>query len=164
MMLEAVVAAGDAAALDDGAAPGGAPPGVPDLMAALAGVPDSSRVRLQELEERRRAVQRERAQVRAQQVSEDRKRQRLLDRLRGVNTEDLLGIVAARFVAPQAKGKAVAKGKAKGKGKGKAKAPAEAADAAAAPIAAAPAPVAAAADDRGPLLAAADAAEVPADP
>jgi hypothetical protein len=36
-------------------------------MAALANVPDASKVRLQEIEDRRRELQRQRAQVRAQQ-------------------------------------------------------------------------------------------------
>jgi hypothetical protein len=79
--------------------------------AALANVPDTARARLEELEARERNLTRERAQLRAKAKAVDRKRQRLVDRARGLSAGDLMGLVASRLAAPAVKAKAKRKAK-----------------------------------------------------
>jgi hypothetical protein len=98
------------------------PVGVDPVLAALAAVPDASAQRVAEVSRRLHELQNERRRAVDQQRQEDRKRQRILDRLRGVSDEDVLGILAQRLAGPKAKAKPKAKPKAKGKGKAKAKA------------------------------------------
>ena len=63
--------------------------------------------------------------LRAQEVAAERKRARLLEKAKGLSTDDLLQILADRQQA-QAAAKAKAMPKAKGKGKAKSKAKADA--------------------------------------
>ena len=80
----------------------------------------------QELEARRKQILRERDEVRRALRNEDRKRQRLIEKAKGLSNQDLMDILAARAAAkakakPKAKAKAKAapsNGKGRGKGKG----------------------------------------------
>ncbi len=99
------------------------------ILMALTAVPDASRARIDEVANRMRELHNERKRVREVQKQEDRKRQRILDRLRGVSDGDVLGILAARLAGPKGEAKAKAKVKA-ASAKPKAKAKAQATPAA----------------------------------
>ena len=89
--------------------------------ALVAAFPDQSAARLSDVSQQIKALTDERKRAKERQKQEDRKRARLLDRLRGVSSEDMLGVLASRVTGSAAKGKAKAKVRAAGKGKAKAK-------------------------------------------
>ena len=97
------------------AAVGVAAPG-DGVWAAAAGIGDVAGHAVAALEERRKELRRERDAVAKELRNAERKRQRLLERARGLTDNDLLSILATRAAAkavPKAKGKAAAKATAK---------------------------------------------------
>ena len=74
------------------------------------------KARIDELERRKRELQRERAAVMAEQKKEDKKRARVLERFRSVDIDVMLEALAERCQAPKGKGKGEGKGAVKGKG------------------------------------------------
>ena len=87
-------------------------------------VGDASADALSSLMDRRRALKAERQAVTRAMRNEEKKRQRRLERARGLSHEDLLVLVGAKAAA-KAKAKAKAEAKAKAKPKAEAKAKAE---------------------------------------
>ena len=86
------------------------------VWAAAVAIGDEAADRLAVLSARNKALQAERRQLRTESRLEERKRQRILARARGLSDSDLLGIVGMRAAAkarvtakPKAKSKAVAK-------------------------------------------------------
>ena len=75
---------------------------------------------MKELEDRKRALKREREQVSREMHNAQRRRDRLMERARGLTDADLIQLIGARAAA-KAKPKAAPKGKAKAKAKAKAK-------------------------------------------
>ncbi|MDE0839248.1 MAG: hypothetical protein OSB41_09370 [Kiritimatiellae bacterium] len=87
------------------------------VWAFAAGIGDAAAGEVTALQQRRKELRHERDVVNRDLRNAERKRQRLLERARGISDDDLLALVAARAVA-----KSNAKAKAKGKAKAKAKA------------------------------------------
>ena len=87
------------------------------VWAAAAGIGDAAADEVAALQLRRKELRQERDAVSKDLRNAERKRQRLLERARGLSDDDLLALVAARAVA-----KGHAKAKANGKARAKAKA------------------------------------------
>jgi hypothetical protein len=127
----AAIAAGGLAASTtpcDGVADAAVPKAVPaappaaiapaaDVWAAATGVGDTTAAEVLALTKRRTELRQERNRVNKELKNAERKRQRILERARGLSDDDLVAILATRAAT-----KAAQKGKAKGKGNGKAKA------------------------------------------
>ena len=77
--------------------------------ALLADMGDVRADHVASLEERKRALQRERQQVANCIKAAQKKRQRLLDKARGLTDADLLSVVATRAASVKAKAEAKAK-------------------------------------------------------
>ena len=77
--------------------------------AILADMGDARADRVAAMEGRKRALQRERQEVAKCIKSEQKKRQRLIDKARGLTDVDLLSVVAARAASAKAKSDAKAK-------------------------------------------------------
>ena len=95
----------------------------PELAAAiaLAAVENPFVARRRELEDQRRALVAERQRLYDAMRNEQRRRDRIMERARGLTTDDIIAMLGANLNA-QAKAKAKAKGKGKAKAKAKAKA------------------------------------------
>jgi hypothetical protein len=89
------------------------------VWAAAAGIGDAAAGEVAALQQRRKELRQARDAVNKDLRNAERKRQRLLERARGLSDDDLLTLVAARAVA-KGNAKANAKGKAKAKAKAKA--------------------------------------------
>ena len=88
------------------------PTGSDDVWAVAAGIVDHTKVSMQQLEQRKKELMAERAQLHKDIRNADRKRARLVERARGLSDSDLVSIMANRAAA---KSKAAAKAKAKAK-------------------------------------------------
>ena len=82
------------------------------LLAALAAIPDSSQQRITSIAQRQaevaahqRQLVAERKRLYEEQRLADRRRQRIVDRLRGLDSSEILGVVAQPLTAPAPKAK-----------------------------------------------------------